>query len=78
MSDEECSAAISSLKRAGLIETTYMIQFKDDSKYNSLKNHPYYKGVEQTLTNPQNTIRFQKGQCYLTKLGINFVKVCIE
>ena len=77
MSDNDCVSAISSLKRAGLIDVTYAQHFTSESYYEPLKNHPYYKSLEGT-SSEQIKIHFQKGQCYLTKLGSDFATACIE
>lgn len=77
MSDDECASAISSLKRAGLIDVTYTQYFSDESYYVPIKNHLYYKNLKGSSTT-QTTVHFQKGKCYLTKFGVDFVTVCVE
>lgn len=78
LSDEECSAAVSALLRTGLINVTYSQYLTDEALYEPIKNRPCYKSLEQSLSCSPATIRFQKGQCYLTELGDRFVRVCIE
>lgn len=78
MNEQECSTSISALQHAGLLTTTYQQWFENNAYYEPFKDHPFYKQLE-TLSPPHGmAVHLQKGKCILTKLGKDFIHVCIE
>lgn len=73
----QCCISISSLRRAGLLETTYIEWFANDSMYDKIKATSIYKSLDNKAHLNGYTVNLEKGMCRLTNLGKEFVKVCV-
>lgn len=79
LSLDNCSCALTSLERMGLITISYDEYLTDDSKYLAFKNTTTYKELSSFVNqlNRNSHIDIQKGLCRITPLGKQFIKVCV-
>lgn len=71
----ECSLAISSLVRLGLLNASYEKHLTGENTYTPFTEHFWFKKLQQNLTN--HKVSIQKGVVSLTPLGQSFIKVCV-
>lgn len=75
----ECSCALSSLKRMGLITLSYDEYFTNDSVYDPFYETVTYKNLSKEIDSYKNNseITLQKGICSITPLGNRFIGACV-
>lgn len=78
LSQEQYRVSISSLIRAGLLETTYSEWYANESLYDSFKETSDYSSIYNLSKVKGMSVNIQKGICRLTALGSEFVISCIE
>lgn len=70
--------SITSLSRFGLVETSYMSRFADDSYYQAFYETEEYRSLLDTISkDPANELHVNRGQIHLTPLGEAFISVCL-
>lgn len=75
---EKQAISISSLSRLGLVETSYLRWFIDDSIYQAFyKTTLYHECLQAIARYPDKTFEVARGQVYLTPLGEAFISVCL-
>lgn len=81
---EQQSLSISSLRRIGLITTSYSTYLTEDRLYEQFKKIPEYYTAEQQLDiinkmqGTHNKLAIQKGIAEITPLGKAFINVCLN
>lgn len=71
----ECSLAISSLIRLGLLQVDYDTFILPKDKYTAFREHSWFQTLQEDY--PNQTVYVKEGRVWLTPLGQSFVKVCI-
>lgn len=73
----DTSISIASLRRAGLIETSYTKHLIDQDSYRSFFQSQLYSQTEFMCKAMGGSIYLQKGVCSLTYLGNEFISACV-
>ena len=74
-----CSRALSSLQRMGLLEITYDSFLTNDTLYNPFYETSTFKSIKKEIAsfNRDSKISLQKGFCFITPFGKQFIAVCV-
>ena len=74
------TASISNLIRLGFIEVSFSETLSDKKAYKIYENNIALKTTNSLVTNsiPENkSIELEKGIIFITKLGLDFISICI-
>jgi hypothetical protein len=80
LSMKKCSRSLSLLERMGLIKLSYMECFTDKSSYEQFKLCSLYHSLEVQIINRnrKSDLNIEKGVCYITPLGRDFIDLCVS